>query len=57
MVFAQKGVPAIAFASEKMTEFMSSYAHTRLDTPDLVDCGKLVDLAEALAALTRELRI
>lgn len=57
MVFAQKGVPAIAFASEKMTEFMSSYAHTRFDTPDLVDCGKLVDLAEALAAFTRELRI
>ncbi len=57
MVFAQKGVPAIAFASERMEEFMAEYAHTRLDTPDLVDCGKLIDLAEALAAFTRNIRI
>lgn len=56
MVFVQKGVPAIAFASEKMEEFMAEYAHTLLDAPDLVDCGKLVDLATGLAEFTRVLR-
>lgn len=48
MVFVQNGRPAIAFASENMRELMATIAHTAADTPDVVDCGKLVELAEAL---------
>ncbi|MFC1872083.1 M28 family metallopeptidase, partial [Chloroflexota bacterium] len=48
MVFVQKGIPAIALTTEKITELMAGYTHTSRDTPDIVDCGKLVDVARAL---------
>jgi aminopeptidase YwaD len=54
MVFSQQGVPAVAFASDRMEEFMGEFAHTPLDTPELVDCGKLVDLAMGLAEFVRK---
>jgi aminopeptidase YwaD len=37
--------------SEHMAQFMSEAAHTPRDTPEQVDCGKLVVLARGLAAL------
>jgi len=48
MIFVQKGKPAIAMTSEKMPELMAFITHTSKDTPDMVDCEKLVEAASAL---------
>lgn len=53
MVFVQNQVPALAITSEFMTELMKTVTHTSLDTPENIDCHKLVELAEALNALIR----
>jgi len=55
MVFVQKGIPAIALTAERMPELMRTVTHTAADTPDLVDAAKLVEVAEAIAALVRAL--
>jgi aminopeptidase YwaD len=51
MIFVQKGVPAIAFTAEQMAELMRTVTHTKRDTPELIDCRKLVELAHALVEL------
>lgn len=51
MIFVQKGIPTIAFTSDKVTDLMSSITHTGIDTPDKVDSAKLVEIAEALKDL------
>ncbi len=48
MIFVQKGRAAIAFTSDKVTELMTTITHTPKDTPEIVDCRKLVELATAL---------
>jgi len=48
MIFVQNKKPAIAFTSEKVSELMATITHSPADTPDIVDCGKLVELAQAL---------
>ena len=48
MIFVQNGKPAIAFTAEKVAELMATITHSPKDTPDIVDCSKLVELAEAL---------
>lgn len=48
MIFVQNKKPAIAFTSEKVAELMATITHSPKDTPDIVDCGKLVELAQAL---------
>ena len=48
MIFVQNGKPAIAFTSEKVSELMTTITHTPKDTPDIVDCKKLVEVAIAL---------
>jgi len=48
MIFVQNGKPAIAFTSEKVVELMATITHTPKDTPNIVDCGKLVEVASAL---------
>ena len=48
MIFVQKGKPAIAMTSEKMPELMATITHTTKDTPDMVDCEKIVETANAL---------
>jgi aminopeptidase YwaD len=53
MIFVQKGVPALAFTAERMPELMETVTHTQRDTPELIDCAKLVELARALEALVR----
>jgi aminopeptidase YwaD len=53
MVFVQKRVPALAFTSEPMAELTQNITHTAADTPDLVDCAQLVEIARALDALVR----
>jgi len=53
MIFVQKGKPAIAVTSEKIPELMASITHTPKDTPDMVDCEKLVEAANALRDFIR----
>jgi aminopeptidase YwaD len=53
MVFVQNQVPALAFTSENMAEMMRTVTHTARDTPEQIDYGKLVELAEALNAFIR----
>jgi len=48
MIFVQKGIPSIAFTAEMMRELMAEITHTPKDTPDIVDCSKLVEVAYAL---------
>ena len=48
MIFVQNKKPAIAFTSEKVAELMATITHSPKDMPDIVDCGKLVELAHAL---------
>ena len=52
MVFVQNQVPALAITSEHFMEIETTVAHTERDTPDLVDVGRLVDVALALRDLT-----
>jgi aminopeptidase YwaD len=47
----QKGIPTIAFTSDRVAELMSNITHTDKDSPDKVDCRKLVELAKALRDL------
>jgi aminopeptidase YwaD len=51
MVFVQKGRPAIAITSDKISELMANYTHTPKDTPEIVDCRKIVEVAGALNSL------
>ena len=45
MIFVQKEIPAVAITSELMPELMRTITHTAADTPDKVDCNKLVEVA------------
>jgi aminopeptidase YwaD len=56
MIFVQNNLPALAFTSECMPELMKTITHTRLDTPDIIDCRKLVVVAEALNAFVRSFK-
>lgn len=51
MVFVMSGRPAIAFTSDKAEALGMDVFHTLEDTPDLVDCRKLVDVALAIKNL------
>jgi len=55
MLFVQKEIPALALTSEKMPELMATITHTKKDTPDIIDCAKLVEIAEALRDLIVDL--
>ncbi len=48
MIFVQNGRPAIAFTSENMRELMATITHTAADVPEIIDCGKLYEVARAL---------
>jgi aminopeptidase YwaD len=51
VVFAMIGIPALALTSENFLEIMSEIAHTPKDSPDLIDCEKLVKTAMTLQKL------
>lgn len=51
MIFVMSGRPAIAITSDMALELSAEVIHTTRDTPDLVDCRKLVDVARALKSL------
>jgi hypothetical protein len=38
-----------------MPELMRTVTHTSSDIPEIIDCGKLVEVAESLNALARSL--
>jgi aminopeptidase YwaD len=54
-IFIQKGCPALAVTSQWFVENMQiqNITHTPKDHPDIVDCRKLVEIAEALSLLVR----
>lgn len=51
MVFAMIGIPAVGLTSGNFEEILTEIAHTHKDTPDLVDPGKLVEIAVSLQDL------
>lgn len=53
MIFVQNQVPSVAFTSECMMELMRTVTHTSSDTPDIIDCQRLVEVAKSLNALVR----
>ena len=55
MIFVQKGIPSMAFTSEKISELMTTITHTLKDTPDIIDEAILVEIAEALRDLIIDL--
>lgn len=55
MIFGQNKVPSVAFTSECMAELMRTVTHTSADTPEIIDCHKLAEVAESLNALVRSL--
>ncbi len=56
-IFVQCGRPAIAVSSAWFTENIDGQdiTHTAKDNPGIVDCGKVVDAAQAIAALIKAL--
>ena len=54
-IFIQQGCPAIAVTSRWFLENMATQAitHTKRDTPEIVDCLRLVEIARALDRLVR----
>jgi hypothetical protein len=54
MVFASRGIPAVAVTSEPMDVVLEQVAHSPRDTPDKVDPRLLRDCAEVVAALVAE---
>lgn len=55
MIFVQNGVPCLAFTSEYAPELLRNVIHTSADTPDAIDCHKLVEVALSLNNLVRML--
>ena len=55
MIFVQNGVPSIAITAEYMPELMRTVTHTAADKPEIIDCLKLVEVAQGLNALVRSL--
>jgi aminopeptidase YwaD len=55
MIFVQNRIPSLAFTSECMPELMRTVTHTSSDTPDIIDCHKLVEVAVSLNTLVRSL--
>lgn len=51
MVFAQRGVPAVAFTSEQLPAVLAEVAHSPHDVPAQVDVTLLTELSEAIAEL------
>jgi aminopeptidase YwaD len=51
MIFVQNSKASIALTSNKLAELMSNITHSPKDTPEIIDCNKLVELAFALKNL------
>lgn len=55
MVFVQNKIPAIAFTSQLFPYLTSNITHTTKDRMELVDCNKLVFLAQSVFGLVKKL--
>ena len=55
MVFVMNGRPAVAITSEHFVALSAEITHTPQDHPDLVDYGKVVEIALALSDVYREM--
>jgi len=55
MVFAMRGVPALAITSSGLFDIAATVAHTPADTPDLVDPQLVVDAAAFIAEVIEAL--
>jgi aminopeptidase YwaD len=55
MVFAQRGVPALALTTDQLQTVLSDVVHSPHDTPAQIDVTLLVDQARALADLVEAL--
>jgi len=55
MLFAQNQVPTIAVTSDKVQELMTTITHSPKDTPEIIDCKKLVELAYAIDEFVKKL--
>lgn len=51
MIFAQKSKATIAITTDVIAELMETITHSPKDTPEIIDCDKLVELAYALEKL------
>jgi aminopeptidase YwaD len=54
-IFIQNGVPAVAITSDQLMDLSTNITHTTKDVPEIVDPGKLVDVAIALRDVIWEL--
>jgi aminopeptidase YwaD len=56
-IFVQYGIPAIAFSSAWFIEHIDSQTitHTPADAPSIVDCAKVVEIAEAISRIVQAL--
>jgi aminopeptidase YwaD len=54
-IFAMRGIPAVAVTSEDVHQLMGGLAHTPADTVEVVDLDVLVDVAEGLHTVLRDL--
>lgn len=56
-IFLQFGVPALAVSSQWFIEHIDEQriTHTPDDNPEIVDCGKVADISEAIAEILIEL--
>ena len=54
-MFLINQTPTLALTSELLAELMGGITHTPRDTPEIIDPGKLVEVAEALADLLSRL--
>jgi aminopeptidase YwaD len=50
-IFVMGGRPAVAITSAALGELMTEITHTPRDTPEIVDTGKIAQIARALRAL------
>lgn len=55
MVFAMRGVPAMAIASVDLARVVDEFAHTELDVPDLAEPVLMADIVRFLLGLIEEL--
>jgi aminopeptidase YwaD len=54
-IFIQNQIPAVAITSDRLMELSTDITHTAQDSPALVDCHKLVEVALALRDLVLDL--
>ncbi len=57
MVFAQRGVPALALTTDQLATVLNDVVHSPHDTPAQIDVTLLVDQARALADLVEALLV